>query len=180
MGTKTVLFSFFFGNRADTILPNKPFSLQKTVLSPRNTHISAWNPYWRGLSRTTMCSHIPTHIGWLNCLRRRGDSSFPASSEGMKMRLPSLFEMLVIDESIPPPPQQGRPTSLHRVLNDPLNVAEDGTHTGLDRRPRLPFLPMTGVPKCSGLVRGSLSRVCTGDKDLMCRCLGGKKEKQSS
>lgn len=76
-----------------------------------------------------------------------------------------------------PPPQQGRPTSLHRVLNDPLNAAEDGTHTGLDRRPRLPFLPMTGVPKCSGLVRGSLSRVCTGDKDFKCRCLKKKKNK---
>lgn len=37
------------------------------------------------------------------------------------------------------------------------------THTGLDRRPRLPFLPMTGVPKCSGLVRGSLSRVWRRD-----------------
>lgn len=35
-----------------------------------------------------------------------------------------------------------------------------GTHTGFDRRPRLPFLPMTGVPKCSGLVSGSLSSVC--------------------
>lgn len=37
-----------------------------------------------------------------------------------------------------------------------------GTHTGFDRRPRLPFLPMTGVPKCSGLVSGSLSSVCAG------------------
>lgn len=37
-----------------------------------------------------------------------------------------------------------------------------GTHMGFDRRPRLPFLPMTGVPKCSGLVSGSLSSVCTG------------------
>lgn len=36
------------------------------------------------------------------------------------------------------------------------------THTGFDRRPRLPFLPMTGVPKCSGLVSGSLSSVCAG------------------
>lgn len=41
---------------------------------------------------------------------------------------------------------------------------EEDTHIGFDRRPRLPFLPMTGVPKCSGLVRGSLSSVCTGDK----------------
>lgn len=41
---------------------------------------------------------------------------------------------------------------------------EDNTHIGFDRRPRLPFLPMTGVPKCSGLVRGSLSSVCRGDK----------------
>lgn len=41
---------------------------------------------------------------------------------------------------------------------------EDDTHIGFDRRPRLPFLPMTGVPKCSGLVRGSLSSVCKGDK----------------
>lgn len=41
---------------------------------------------------------------------------------------------------------------------------EDNTHIGLERRPRLPFLPMTGVPKCSGLVRGSLSSVCRGDK----------------
>lgn len=41
---------------------------------------------------------------------------------------------------------------------------EEDTHIGFDRRPRLPFLPMTGVPKCSGLVRGSLSSVCTGEK----------------
>lgn len=39
---------------------------------------------------------------------------------------------------------------------------EEDTHIGLERRPRLPFLPMTGVPKCSGLVRGSLSSVCGG------------------
>lgn len=45
---------------------------------------------------------------------------------------------------------------------------EDDTHIGFDRRPRLPFLPMTGVPKCSGLVRGSLSSVCRGDKQQRC------------
>lgn len=39
---------------------------------------------------------------------------------------------------------------------------EGDTHIGLERRPRLPFFPMTGVPKCSGLVRGSLSSVCGG------------------
>lgn len=34
------------------------------------------------------------------------------------------------------------------------------THMGLERRPpRFLFLPMTGVPKCSGLVRGSRSSV---------------------
>ena len=39
----------------------------------------------------------------------------------------------------------------------------EDTYTGLERRPRLPFLPMTGVPKCSGLVSGNRSRVCGGD-----------------
>lgn len=41
---------------------------------------------------------------------------------------------------------------------------EVDTHIGLERRPRLPFFPMTGVPKCSGLVSGSLSSVCGGRK----------------
>lgn len=54
--------------------------------------------------------------------------------------------------------------SWKRVVATAETTAARGgsTHTGFDRRPRLPFLPMTGVPKCSGLVSGSLSRVCAG------------------
>lgn len=51
-----------------------------------------------------------------------------------------------------------------RVRSELLQGRRINTHIGLERRPRLPFLPMTGVPKCSGLVRGSLSSVCGGCK----------------
>lgn len=53
---------------------------------------------------------------------------------------------------------------------NPTGCTQTGTHThiGFDRLPRLPFLPMTGVPKCSGLVRGSLSSVCGGDEQQQC------------
>lgn len=52
------------------------------------------------------------------------------------------------------------------------------THTGFDRRPRFPFLPMTGVPKCSGLVSGSLSSVCAGKMGkLDRRVFGGNRVK---
>lgn len=54
------------------------------------------------------------------------------------------------------------------------------THTGFDRRPRLPFLPMTGVPKCSGFVSGSLSSVCAGKMGKLhrrARVFGGNRMK---
>lgn len=176
MGTKTVLFSFFFGNRADTILPNKPFSLQKTVLSPRNTHISAWNPYWRGLSRTTMCSHIPTHIGWLNCLRRRGDSSFPASSEGMKMRLPSLFEMLVIDESIPPPPA-GAPHILTPGFKWPLERGGGRHSHWVGPAAAVAFLADDGGAEMLGVGEGESVQGLHGRQRLNVPLFGGQKRK---
>lgn len=75
-------------------------------------------------------------------------------------------------------------TTLRRVAaeaNAETTAGRGGsTHTGFDRRPRLPFLPMTGVPKCSGLVSGSLSSVCVremGKLHGVVRVFGGNRMK---
>lgn len=45
------------------------------------------------------------------------------------------------------------------------------THTAWEvLRPRLVFFPMTGVPKCSGLVRGSWSKVYVGEQKEVNKC----------